>query len=338
MNKNTTILIASYNHGAQLVYQLESLLNQTKPPKRIIVLDDGSTDDTQNILKSYRENNSICVISHQRNLGVHAAVSRLLSEVDTEFFAFASADDLLTQDWCQTMTSLLETHPDAKMAISNTFLVELGGVIETDLIRGPSGVSAGIFSPCEFTEAIYSSGKLPPSNTIMYRSDIISNLVLPIFSQQKLGPVVDVILILSIATQHPTAYSTKATGVFIKSPGSYSSLAVDVQFQREIMEHIQKVSHSGKLQEPDKFANFINRLLKYAWTRQEITRRQEENRANRTGLSCLWVAFALHTRTLATYLTFSRIQYLRLSSLRKRQRIKTLEPLIGERLLRRLNM
>ena len=105
---NVTVLIASYNHGPFLSYQLASLLLQTAPPKRIIVLDDGSTDDTKSILERFKEKNSIQVIYHEKNLGVHAAYCRLMNEVETEFFAFASADDLLTREWCETMASLLE--------------------------------------------------------------------------------------------------------------------------------------------------------------------------------------------------------------------------------------
>jgi glycosyltransferase involved in cell wall biosynthesis len=338
MTKNLTILIASYNHGTFLSYQLESLLVQTTPPRRIIVLDDGSTDDTQAILGRYKEKNSIQVISHEKNLGVHAAYCRLMSEVDTEFFAFASADDLLTREWCETMASLLEAYPEAKIAISNTFIVEGETVIATDLIDVSNGTTAGVYEPCEFAEAVFRMGKLPPSNTVMYRSDIIQDLILPVFSQRRLGPVVDVMLILEIATRYPTAYSTKATGVFIKSPGSYGSSTLDLHLQRHIAERIEQVSHSGKLLEPDRFATFVNRLIEYAWVRQEITRSQAENRANGTGLGYLWAAIALHAKTLATFIVFGRIRYARFTYQGRRHRVYALTSVIDERLLKRLSV
>jgi glycosyltransferase involved in cell wall biosynthesis len=338
MTKNVTVLIASFNHGPFLSYQLESLLAQTIPPKRIIVLDDGSTDDTQSLLTSYKEKNSIQVLCHEKNLGIHAAYRRLMNEVDTEFFALVSADDLLTREWCETMASLLEAYPKAKFAISNTFVVEGEIVIATDLIDGSNGTGAGVYEPHEFAEAVFRIGKLPPSNTIMYRSDIIQDLILPVFSQQRLGPVVDVMLILEIATRHPTAYSTKAMGVFIKTSGSYGSTTVDENTQRHIAERIEQVSKSGKLLEPDRFASFVNRLVEYAWVRQANMLSQAENRANETGLGYLWGVITLYVKTLATLMVFGRMRYARFKYLGRRHRVHALTSVIDERLLRRLSL
>lgn len=336
MNKDTTVLIASYNHGSVLVYQLESLLKQTAPPERIIVLDDGSTDDTQCILESYRKISSIQVISFKKNMGIHAALCRLMMEVKTKFFAFASADDLLTSEWCDTMSSLLEDYPEAKMAISNTFIVEGKKVIVTDLVIGSNGKAAGVLSPQAFAEAVCRIGKLPPSNTIMYRSDIIHDLILPVFSQKHLGSFVDVMLILTIATRYPTAYATKPTGIFIRRLGSYGSSPFDIHLQRDIAERIEQVSHSGKLLEPAKFANFVNKVIKFTWAKKAVALRQAENRVSRTGMKYLWAAIVLLAKTFAIYIVFDRIKYFRFSSLRRSQRINTLAIVIDESVLRRL--
>jgi glycosyltransferase involved in cell wall biosynthesis len=338
MTKNVTVLIASYNHGPFLSYQLESLLAQTTPPKRIIVLDDGSTDDTQGILKHYKQKNSIRVICHEKNLGLHAAYCRLMSEVDTEFFALVSADDLLTREWCKTMASLLETYPKAKMAISNTFIVEGETVLATDLIDVSNGMNSGVYEPQAFAEAVFRIGKLPPSNTIMYRSDIIQNLVLPVFSQRRLGAVVDVMLILEIATRYPTAYSKKATGIFIKTPGSYGSTTLDVNHQRHIAERIEQVSHSSNLLEPDRFSKFVFRLFEYAWVRQAIILNQSENRVNGTGLGYVLVSIVLHVKTLVAIIEFGRIRYARFTYLGRLRRVQALSSEINERLLKRLSI
>ena len=338
MTKNVTVLIASYNHGPFLSYQLDSLLVQTEPPKRIIVLDDGSMDETKVVLKRYKENNSIQVICHEKNLGVHAAYRRLLNEVDTDFFAFASADDLLTREWCETMASLLEAYPKAKIAISNTFIVDGETLLATDLIDGSNGTKAGVYEPQEFAEAVFRIGKLPPSNTIMYRSDIIHDLILPIFSQKRLGPFVDLMLILEIAMRYPTAYSTKVMGVFFKSPGSYGLSVLDKNLQRHIAERIEQVSHSGNLLEPDRFATFVNRLVEYAWCSHAIIRSQAENQANGTGLGYLWAAIVLHAKTLATFIAFGRLRYASFTYLGRRRRVHAITSVIDERLLRRLSI
>jgi glycosyltransferase involved in cell wall biosynthesis len=338
MKKGVTILIPSYNHGNLLRYQLESLLLQSKKPKHIIIVDDGSTDDTQVILSSFNEHSCIKVIRTEVNYGVHAATCRLLNEVETEFFAFASADDLLTREWCETMATLLESFPKAKFAISNTFIVDGDSFLETDLISGSDGASTGIYNPNKFAEALYRIGKLPPSNTIMYRSDIIQDLILPVYTQRSLGPVVDVMLILEIATRYPIAYSTKAMGVFFKSSGSYGSSVLDKHLQRHIADRIKQVSHSGKLLEPDKFAAFVNRLVEYAWVRQAIMRSQEENRTNEPGIRFVLVAIALHVKILVTLIAFGRMRYARFTYLMRRKRVHAINTVIDERLLRRFSL
>jgi glycosyltransferase involved in cell wall biosynthesis len=338
MDKDVTVLIASYNHGSFLYYQLESLLGQTTPPKRIIVLDDGSTDDTQSILERYKGKNSIQFIYQEKNIGLHAALCRLMREVDTEFFAFASADDLLTREWCETMSSLLEAYPEAKIAISNTFIVDGEILLETDLIDGSNGKSGGVYEPREFAKAVFRKGKMPPSNTIMYRSDIIQDLILPVFSLSRLGPVVDVILILEIAMRYPTAYSAKSTGIVIKSPCSYGSSKIDLQQQRVISERIEQAAQYGKFLESNQLATFVNRLVRYAWTRQAIMRSQAENRANRTGLGYCWRAIALLAKTFATFITFGRMRYIRFVYHGQRLRVRELNYVIDERLLRRFSI
>ena len=50
---NVTVLIATYNRSKFIIESLESILNQTKPPKQIIIINDGSTDDTKNVLGHY---------------------------------------------------------------------------------------------------------------------------------------------------------------------------------------------------------------------------------------------------------------------------------------------
>ena len=50
-----TIVITSYNHDMYLPDAIKSACSQTYPPKDIIILDDGSTDDTRSIVDTYKE-------------------------------------------------------------------------------------------------------------------------------------------------------------------------------------------------------------------------------------------------------------------------------------------
>jgi glycosyltransferase involved in cell wall biosynthesis len=88
-----SILIPCYNAGLYLAAALDSALAQTWPNKEIIVVNDGSTDRSGEIIDSYR-GKGIKVI-HQENKGQCAAANRAFQECSGDYIKFFDADDLL---------------------------------------------------------------------------------------------------------------------------------------------------------------------------------------------------------------------------------------------------
>jgi glycosyltransferase involved in cell wall biosynthesis len=86
-----TITIPAYNAGPYIAETLDSVLRQTHPHREIIVVDDGSTDDTPHRLEPYRA--AIRYI-RQPNLGVGAARNAGLRVASGDYIAFLDADDL----------------------------------------------------------------------------------------------------------------------------------------------------------------------------------------------------------------------------------------------------
>ena len=87
-----SVVIPSYDCGRFVAEAVESALNQTMPPNEVIVIDDGSTDNTAEVLRPYAESGRIHFV-RQQNAGVSAARNRGLSEATGEFVAFLDADD-----------------------------------------------------------------------------------------------------------------------------------------------------------------------------------------------------------------------------------------------------
>lgn len=84
-----SVVIPTYNFGQFLTAAIESAQTQTLPPGEIIVVDDGSTDDTRKVVSSF---GSVRYI-RQANAGVCAARNRGVEESTGEFIAFLDADD-----------------------------------------------------------------------------------------------------------------------------------------------------------------------------------------------------------------------------------------------------
>src|ERR1044071_7280152 len=86
-----SVIIPCYNHAHFLRDAIESVLNQTYSHYEILVVDDGSTDDSATVAESYSKVR--CV--RQANQGLSAARNRGIRESQSEYLVFLDADDRL---------------------------------------------------------------------------------------------------------------------------------------------------------------------------------------------------------------------------------------------------
>lgn len=91
-----SIVIPAYNASATLVRCLDSLIVQSYPHFEALVVDDGSSDNAFEILKSYAEKDSRIKAIHKENGGVSSARNLALSKAKGEYIAFCDADDEVT--------------------------------------------------------------------------------------------------------------------------------------------------------------------------------------------------------------------------------------------------
>ena len=89
--ETVSVVIPAYNCGRYLPETIESALSQTLPPLEVIVIDDGSTDDTAEVLRRYE--GRIRYI-HQRNMGISAARNAGIRVARGSLIAFLDADDV----------------------------------------------------------------------------------------------------------------------------------------------------------------------------------------------------------------------------------------------------
>lgn len=90
MPKSVSVVIPTYNYGRFILEAISSVLDQTRPPSEIIVVDDGSTDETAAVVRTFGE--AVRYI-RQDNAGVCAARNRGVTESSSELIAFLDADD-----------------------------------------------------------------------------------------------------------------------------------------------------------------------------------------------------------------------------------------------------
>jgi glycosyltransferase involved in cell wall biosynthesis len=110
MPPRISVIIPAYNCAKTIRLTLESVFRQTLQPDEILVLDDGSTDDTKALLESFKPR--ITVIS-QQNSGSASARNTLVAKATGDLIAILDSDDLWHPTYLEVMRRLYVEHPTA---------------------------------------------------------------------------------------------------------------------------------------------------------------------------------------------------------------------------------
>jgi len=100
-----SIIIPAYNSAPTIEETIESALSQTYPNIEIIIIDDGSTDNTSEICKKY---GSKLRYFYKSNGGIASALNRGIKEMSGVWFKWLSSDDALTEDAVESLISLAD--------------------------------------------------------------------------------------------------------------------------------------------------------------------------------------------------------------------------------------
>jgi len=105
-----SVVIPTYNRAPWVAAAVQSALAQTYPHTEVIVVDDGSTDSTADVLEAFTRDGRVRYF-HQENLGVSAARNRGIREARGRFIAFLDSDDVWYPWKLEVQSRLLETMP-----------------------------------------------------------------------------------------------------------------------------------------------------------------------------------------------------------------------------------
>ena len=129
---SASVIIPAYNAASYLKECIDSVLNQTFKNLEIIVVDDGSTDDTPDILKKYSD---AVIWVKQENAGPSAARNRGLEIAKGKYLCFLDADDRYKPNHLEKLVTFLEDHPDLGYVFSDLELFENDQTVERSLIE-----------------------------------------------------------------------------------------------------------------------------------------------------------------------------------------------------------
>ena len=193
------IIIPNYNGVAHLPTCLDALRRQTRRDFCVVVVDDGSTDESRELL--HRNYPEVQVIALPHNRGLAAAVNAAFDATGGEYVVLLNNDTEAHPRWLEQLVGALERYPEYTCAASKLMLFDqreyihsAGDFYRTDGVPGNRGVwqhdaaqysvMQEVFGPCAGAaayrraalEALSESGQVLDEDLVMYCEDVDLNL------------------------------------------------------------------------------------------------------------------------------------------------------------------
>jgi glycosyltransferase involved in cell wall biosynthesis len=136
-----SVLMPAYNHESFVREAIESVWAQTHRNLELLVIDDGSTDSTLQIVRSLQPGSRVPMhVEAQPNQGIAPTLNRLVSRAKGEWLAFLSSDDFYAPDYIErNLAEAARSGKDEVVVHSDAYLVEASGAV-TGTLSSVSGL------------------------------------------------------------------------------------------------------------------------------------------------------------------------------------------------------
>lgn len=162
-----SVVVPSYNHAQFIEATLRSIMKQTLRPAQLVVIDDGSSDDSPAVIERVLNHCPFpCELIARDNRGLCATLNEGFERSRGEYFAYLGSDDLWLPDFLKARVSLLESRPDAVLAYGHAYFIdEQNRIVDStaDWARYADG---------EAREMLLQT-TAPMSPTVLYRRDAV---------------------------------------------------------------------------------------------------------------------------------------------------------------------
>ena len=116
-----SVVIPTYNRAGYVSEAVKSVLNQTFHDFEVIVVDDGSTDNTPDVIDSFKDTRIRYL--YQENRGVSAAMNTGILASTAEYIAILDSDDVLVEEALQKSVAFLDEHPEVGYCFGQSYSI-----------------------------------------------------------------------------------------------------------------------------------------------------------------------------------------------------------------------
>lgn len=219
METPVSVIMSVYNGEKYLKEAIDSILGQTYGNFELIIIDDGSTDRSRDIINSYSDRR-IRLIVNEANIGLTRSLNRALEHACGEFIARHDSDDVSMPERFERQVAYLKSHPDVAVVGTGAHIIDESGRMTSKL------------TAAENADSDISNSNTLIHSTVMFRKSVITGLggydVTFRYAQ-------DYDLWLRVSKQHRLANISDPLNQYRVHNGSISLSKVDEQLCYDIL-------------------------------------------------------------------------------------------------------
>ncbi len=278
-----SVVMPNYNHGKYISRAIEAVLSQSRPPDEYIILDDGSDDDSAEIIESYaRRYPYIYFVRNDRNMGAMAAIERVFSMATGDYVYVAAADDYVLPGFFEKAMEMAEHYPHAGIVCGDVLGIDLEGR-EMFLVNVPRWTQP-LFVPPDIYLGDFidleSATSESLSSAVIYKRSALEEV--GIFRKELLC-ICDFFAIRAIALKYGVCYIPERFAVLTHNPdGVYQSSRSDPRLMLSLVARAAWLMRSSEFR--DRFPEAHVRQMEQRYRKAVITDyiRKTDNLFNRT--------------------------------------------------------
>jgi glycosyltransferase involved in cell wall biosynthesis len=216
-----SVILPNYNHGWLLSRSLGALMQQTVPPDEILVVDDGSTDNSVEVIEAHgRRCDRIRLIRHAANRGAFAAVRTGIAAASGEFLLFAAADDFILPDLIARAVEAFRANPQAAFFCSKVALIDRRRQMVGLRPIVPPRYQSGYLSPAEVRREIRHTDNWFVGPSVIYRREPLAAIG---YFDESLGTLCDGLAARLLAFRHGFYFAAEVLAVWTVDSTSLSA-------------------------------------------------------------------------------------------------------------------
>lgn len=244
-----SIVIPLYNKEKEIGHTLDSICAQSYKDYEVVVVDDGSTDDSAKVVERYAVSQPKIRLLRQDNAGVSAARNRGIKEALSDYVALCDADDLWDENCLAELHKMTIDFPDAGMCGVN-----YADIVNRQIIPYSQGVPEG-YRDYVINYFSTSHGDLFCSSSVILRKNIAISSQL---FDERIRISEDMDFWYRIILHHPVAFYNKVLSYYNKDANNRAEKVFNAHYEiTHCMEYyIDK--YSADFNRDNAFARFIS--------------------------------------------------------------------------------